>query len=148
MNPTVPLQPTRFLQSTTSRASGIPVRIALYLLVSALSAGCCMWGNNPVKVKLAFTETDPLRRLTDVSVIVGSDKFFWHDLSAGEVETVTLMPGPQDDRQLTLLYTMDGEQKSWDGPKFNLGTGYRIEIKVDARGTITYRHCILPCSLD
>jgi len=148
MELTILPQPMGFLRSMTSRACNIVIRITLGLIVSSFSVGCGIWGDNTVKVKLVFTETNPARRLTDISVIVGSDKFFWRDLAAGKVETVTLMPGPRDDRQLTLLYTLDGEQKSWDSPKFDLGAGYRIEIKVNAHGTVTHRYCILPCNLD
>ena len=141
-------QPILFLRSTTPWIRDISRHIGLWLFVGSLSVGCGMWGNDTVKVRILFTDTNSTRRLTDVSVIVGSDRFFWHNIVAGIVETVTLRPGARDDRQMTLLYTLDGQQKSWDSPKFDVGRGYRIEIKIDAHGTVTYHHCILPCHLD
>ena len=117
------------------------------LFVSAFSAGCSLWDNTAVKVKVTFTETNALRQLTDVTVFAGGDKFSWYDLTAGEVETITLQPGPRNDRQLILIYWLDGEKQVWEGPKFSWGTGYRIEVNIDGRGNVTHRHCLLPCSL-
>ena len=127
---------------------GIPAGKALCLFVSTLSTGCSLWDNTAVKVKIAFTETNDLQQLANVSVIAGGEKFFWHYLDAGEVKTVTLAPGPRNDRQLTVLYRLDGEKKVWEGPKFSWGTGYRIEVNIDGRGNVTHRHCLLPCRLD
>lgn len=101
-----------------------------------------------MKARILFTDTNSTRRLTDVSVIVGSDKFYWHNIVAGKVKTASLRPGARDDRQMPLLYTLDGQQKSWDSLKFDVERGFRIEIKIDAYGTVTHRHCILPCHLD
>jgi hypothetical protein len=140
-------QPMHSLRSTASWIRDLPRYIGLWLFVSSLSAGCGIWGNNTVKVRILFTDANPTHRLTDVSVIVGSDKFFWHNIVAGIVETVTLRLGARDDRQMTLLYTLNGQQKSWDSPKFDVGRGYRIEIKIDAHGTVAYHHCLLPCRL-
>jgi hypothetical protein len=123
-------------------------RIGLCLLVSMLSAGCWMMSNDTVRVKIIFTDPNPAHRLTDVTVFSGGDKFSWPDIAAGEIETVTLGPGPTDNRQPILLYTLDGDRKSWDGPNVDMGKGYRIEIKIDAQGAVTHRHCYLPCSLD
>lgn len=100
-----------------------------------------------MKIKIAFTDQTPAHQLANISVIVGSDKYFWHTIAAGKVETVTLRPGATDNKQLTLLYTLDGQQKSWDGPKVDVGAGYKIEIKIDAHGFVRHRHCILPCSM-
>ena len=141
-------RPMHSLRSTGSWVRDLPRHIGFWLLVGSLGAGCGIWGNDTVKVRIIFTDTNPLRRLTNVSVIVGSDKFFWHTIAPGTVETVTLTPRARDDRQMTLLYTLNGLQKSWDGPKFDVGTGYRMEIKIDAQGKVAHRHCILPCRLD
>ena len=125
----------------------IRVGKALCLFVSVLSAGCSLWDNTAVKIKVTFAETNALQQLTDVTVFAGGDKFFWHYLDAGEVQTITLKPGHRNDRQLILIYWLDGEKKVWKGPKFNWGTGYRIEVNIDGRGNVTHRHCLLPCSL-
>lgn len=122
--------------------------IKLCLFVSAFITGCSLWDNTTVKVKITFIETNTLQKVTDVTVFAGGDKFSWYDLTAGEVETITLKPGDHNDRQLILIYRLNGEKKVWEGPKFSWGTGYRIEVNIDGRGNVTHRHCLLPCRLD
>jgi hypothetical protein len=107
-----------------------------------------MMSNDTARVKIIFTDTNPAHRLDDVTVYVGGDKFFWGNIPANDVETVILSPGPSQDWQLTLFYSMDGGDKIWESPVFPNGKGYRIEIKIDAQGAVTERHCYLPCSLD
>jgi len=135
-------------------------RTLLGLLVGSLVAACDRWGNEATKIKVIFTETDPSRRLIDLyfeeggdlNVVTGSDEAHLRDLAAGEVETINLLPRPEDSRQLGLRYRLDSDVSTmgrfWRGPKFDRGTGYRIEIKINGRGEVTERHCILPCSLD
>lgn len=136
------------LQSATSRIHSVLLWATFCLWVSVFGAGCRVWGDDVVKIRIVFTETDPAKQLTDLAVFSGADKYSWYVLAAGEAKTINLLPGPRNNRQLVLLYTLDGEKKSWEGPKFPFGTGYRIEVKIDARGTVASRHCVLPCSLD
>ena len=117
------------------------------VLVSVACVGCGIWGNNVVKVRVIFAAPGSDRQLTNLSVIAGSDKYSWPSLAAGSDRNINLVPGPDDDRQLSFIYTFDGQQRSWDGPKFEAGIGYRLEITIDAKGSVTSRHCILPCSL-
>lgn len=118
------------------------------LLFFLFIAGCDIWGTENVKVWISFTDANTAELLKDVSVIVGGDKFFWHGIPAGTVERVTLRPGELDNRQLTLIYTQNDLKKYWEGPEFEAGTNYRIEIKIDAKGIVSQRHCFQPCSLD
>ena len=120
---------------------------ALLLAVSLALGGCRVLGNDVVKVKVIFAASSDVRAITDLSAIAGGDKSYWASLRPGTAANVNLLPGPEDDRQLTLLYTFDGEKRSWDGPKVGVGAGYRIEITIDAGGHVSSRHCILPCSL-
>lgn len=119
---------------------------ALLFLILTL-AGCRVLGNDVVKVTVIFAAPGGDRQVTDLSAIVGSDKSSWPSLNGGAQKSVNLLPGPEDDRQLTLLYTFDGDKRSWEGPKIAAGAGYRIEITIDASGHVSSRHCILPCSL-
>lgn len=133
---------TRHLISRSLRFTGFGI------ILCVLLAGCRIWGSDTIKVSIRFDDPISGHPLTNVSVIAGGDKFFWHRIPAGRVENVTLMPGAKDDRQLTLLYTLDGKTKSWEGPKIKAGAGYQIEINIDTAGVVTHRHCILPCNLD
>lgn len=123
-------------------------RLLLAVVFAATIAGCNVENNKTVNIKIAFNDQHHAHQLTNISVIAGSDKFFFHSIAAGTAETVTLSPGAQDDKQVSLLFSLDGQQKSWDGPKFDIDKGYRIEINIDALGVIQDRHCILPCSLE
>jgi len=116
------------------------------LLVMGLGLpGCRVLGNDAVRVKVIFAAPAENRELTDVDIVVGSDKHHWDSLRAGTETSVNLLPGPENDRQLTFLYSLNGAKRSWDGPKIPTGAGYRIEITIDRNGNISSRHCILPC---
>jgi len=121
--------------------------MAIALCLSGLT-GCNAWSGDVVEATVVFSGKDSAAEASEVRVIVGSDKFYFGRLAAGGKDTVTLKPGQEDDRQLTLLFTLNGEQKSWDGPKFGMGVGYRIIMTIDPLGNVVDRHCLLPCQLD
>jgi len=121
--------------------------VRVLLVLSLALAGCRVLGNDVVKVTVIFAASGGDRQVTELTAVVGSDKSSWPSLNAGAQKSVNLLPGPDDDRQLTLLYTVNGDKRSWDGPKIAAGAGYRIEITIDANGHVSSRHCILPCSL-
>ena len=129
-----------------------PLRIGVFLSVgiclAVIAAGCGMWSNDIVEATVVFDSEDKGTTLSDVRVIVGSDKFHWPRLAAGQTDKVKLRPHADDDRQLTLLFRLNEQNKAWEGPKFGLGVGYRIVMTIDSRGGVTDRHCILPCDLD
>jgi hypothetical protein len=112
------------------------------------SHGCGGWRNDAINATVIFTVPDPNRQLTDLALFSGGDKYAWPALRGGEVKTINLLPGLEDDRHLILAYSLNGQQKYWDGPKVEKGAGYRFEIKIDGAGVISERHCQLPCSLD
>jgi hypothetical protein len=144
----VPSQSTRRWWQVTPPARAMSRLIGPLLLSCLFNVGCWMWSNDTARIKIIFTDADRSHRVENVSAIVGADKFFWGKIDAGEVETVTLKPGPSEDWQLTLFYTLNGAQKIWESPRFAVGKGYRIEIKIDPQGAVTHRHCFLPCNLD
>jgi len=118
------------------------------LLVSLLAPGCGVWGNDVVRIKIKFAASSADRQLTDLTAVVGGDKYSWEVLHGGAIRDINLLPGPRDDRQLFFSYTLDGQPRHWDGPKFDAGTGYEIEVTVAGDGTVTSRHCLLPCTLN
>lgn len=123
-------------------------RLLLAVVFATTITGCNVENNKTVNIKIAFNDQHHAHQLTNVSVIAGSDKFFFHSITTGTAETVTLRPGAHDDKQVSLLFSLDGQQKFWDGPKFDIDKGYRIEINIDSLGVIQARSCILPCSLE
>jgi hypothetical protein len=125
-----------------------PVAWSALLVLASLSVlGCRIWGNDVVKVTVVFSSSSADRRLTDLTVVAGGDKYSWDALHTGTVRNINLLPGPRDDRQLLFSYSLDGRQLYWDGPKVAAGAGYEIEITVDGDGHATSRHCLLPCDL-
>jgi len=117
------------------------------LLISLAAAGCRVLGNDVVKVNVSFETPSRDREVTDLDVVVGSATYSWPSLKAGASRSMNLLPGPEDDRQLSFSYKFDGDKRYWEGPKIPTGAGYRMEITIDASGHVSGRHCILPCSL-
>ena len=103
-----------------------------------LIAGIIYWNTFSIRVKINFKDTNPVDQITDISVIAGSDKDYIATLKAGESTTTRLRLNDEDDRQLTLLYTLNGEKKYWDGPKIE-SKRYNIEINNNAQGLIDYK---------
>jgi len=101
-----------------------------------------------VEATVVFNGNIAVPLITDVKVIAGSDKFHWPRLASGEKDSVTLKPEPDDDRQLTLLFTIAGQQKSWTGPQVGNRVGYRLIMTIGPDGQVAGRHCLLPCRLD
>jgi hypothetical protein len=131
------------------KAMGVVARTLLALLIGlGVPMGCHRWRSDVVHVSVKFITQELAAFMENVNVIVGSDKFWWPRLAAGEQDEVTLKPRPEDDRQLTLLFTLKGDRRSWDGPKFGPGDGYRLAILIDGAGKVVERHCTLPCRLD
>lgn len=120
------------------------VRLGVCLLLAA----CNVFDADRVGISVAFVASPGPRKLTDLSLIVGGEKFSRHYLAGGDKETVTLGPGPKADRQLTLLYSLDGRRNSWEGPAVAAGKGYAIDLEIDGQGVVRYRHCMRPCHLD
>lgn len=131
-----------------ARRPAVWTRPGILLIVSLSFLSCRVWGNDVVKVKVLFSASSQVRHLTDLTVVVGSDKYSWDSLPPGIVRSINLLPGPRDDRQVLFSYALDGRHRYWQGPKVDIGTGYEIEMTIDGAGDITARHCVLPCSLN
>ena len=119
----------------------------LVTLIACELSGFRAMGNDVVKVMVSYSAPNQHPPLADLTAVVGGDKYSWESLRAGADRRINLLPGPQDDRQLLFSYTFKGERRHWKGPEFGPGTGYQIEVKVDAAGRVSERHCVLPCQL-
>jgi hypothetical protein len=114
----------------------------------ALSLAACGDDEN-IKIKVHYLAPNPAPALTDLRVFAGDDKYSWPSMASGETQSVTLKADPQSEREVVLLYAMDGRQQSWDGPKLGRSRqGYRVYVQLGAAGVMTSRYCALPCSLD
>lgn len=113
-----------------------------------LTVVACGWhGEDGVQVELSFAGGPMQAPLTDVTVIAGGDKFRWGTVARDEPQRVTLSPGAQDDRQLTLLFRLNGDARVWEGPRLPAGTAYKLRAVVAPDGSVSERHCVLPCTL-
>ena len=128
-------------------ALSIPLPL-LALVLSVPQAGCDN-DEGAIRVRVHYAGAAPAPVLSNLALIAGDDKYDWPTLENGGTETVTLHANPRSERELVLLYTMAGQAKSWDGPRFGPGRqGYRIHLEIDGDGRISSRHCRLPCALD
>jgi hypothetical protein len=121
--------------------------LSALVLVTITIAGCRVLGNDVVKVRVIVEAAAQGRQVSDLDLVAGSATYSWPGQKAGATRDVNLLPGPEDDRQLFFSYKFDGEKRYWDGPKIPMGSGYRMEITIDASGRVSSRHCILPCTL-
>ena len=120
--------------------------VAAAAIVVPILQGCRVVGNDVVRVRVVFSAADQNRELTNLTAVAGGDKYSWETLRAGSEKRINLVPGPQDDRQLLFSYTLDGQQRYWQGPKVDAGTGYEIAMTIDGNGTVSASHCTLPCT--
>lgn len=120
--------------------------VAIILLLLSFIIGGCR-DTAKVIVSLEFQTDNNLPILENVSVISGGDKFHWHTLTANTETEVVLSPGIKSLPQLTLIYTLNGEKKYWEGPEIAMGIGFTIDIQITALGSIEYKYCINPCVL-
>jgi len=98
-------------------------QIYYYFFFAMMLLGSC--SRPGVQIELQVQGKD----LTDVRVIVGTDKLYWSQLHAGErrsIRSTTGLPA-----ELTVLYTVNKENRSSRGPEL---TSYgSVEIVIDAR---------------
>jgi hypothetical protein len=118
-----------------------------YIFVLLIFLGC-LPSTDQVSVKLTFIANSGNPIIKDVTVISGGDKFHWYTFPLDSQQTVTLTPGQQALPKLTLIYTINGQQLYWEGPDIPMGKGFQIEISVPLSGSIDYRYCIAPCTLN
>ena len=123
-------------------------RASVWLGICLLLGACDVADQSRVAVGVAFVAPAGARPLTDLSLIVGGEKFFRHRLDAGGRTAVTLDPGPSAERQLTVLYTLDGRRRVWEGPRVDAGKGYAIDLTIDAGAVVRWHECLRPCRLD
>lgn len=117
---------------------------ALLLPLAVLGTGCDDGDRYRVHARISIAE-DARAPVTDLSVIVGGERFFWHRMQPGSTERVTLRTDPRAERGLTVLYTQDGERHAWDGPVPADSRGYRIRLTIEGAGQLGAALCALPC---
>ena len=118
--------------------------LALFVLGAAVVHCGHLWiGRQEVEVTVALT---PGTSIEQVEVIVGPEKTWWGDIEAGDTDSWVLDPDGEIP-ELDLSFVLAGKKRAWTGPRFPRGTGYRIRIEIDAKGTVSERHCFWPCWL-
>jgi hypothetical protein len=120
------------------------VHALLLLSFAMLGAGCADGDRYRVHARISIAD-DARAPVSDLSVIVGGERFFRHRMRPGSTERVTLRTDPRAERGLTLLYTQDGERHAWDGPVPADNRGYRIRLTIEAAGQLSAALCALPC---
>ena len=140
------------LQASPVAARGNRRAATLLVCVLVLSIGWWLWwhgyfvSGHDVDATVTFASTDQ-RGLLSLRVFAGGDKAYWPELQAGETVRTTLFTGGGDTALTVQFTTARGGPMSWAGPSFAPGTGYRIALQIDADGSVTEKHCVLPCRL-
>jgi len=101
--------------------------------------------DDPVRIRISLAESSPLHNLSDVDVVVGSDRFHFQRIAAGESQSVNLQTERRIPREITLLYRIDGQRLQWTGPPIPADGPYRVELNIRADGTVDYDACRFPC---
>ena len=117
-------------------------------LLAAVILSLCACGekiDDPVRIRISLAESSPLHNLSDVDVVVGSDRFHLQRIAAGESQSVNLQTESGVPREITLLYRIDGQRLQWTGPPIPADGPYRVELNIHADGTVDYDACRFPC---
>lgn len=117
-------------------------------LLAAVILSLCACGekiDDPVRIRISLAESSPLHNLSDVNVVVGSDRFHLQRIAAGESQSVNLQTESGVPREITLLYRIDGQRLQWTGPPIPADGPYRVELNIRADGTVNYDACRFPC---
>lgn len=84
--------------------------------------------------------------MENVSAIVGGDKFWWPSFSANEEKVATLFSSKAAANNVTLLYSIGGKQRSWEGAALaQHDVNYEIKLTVNAAGVVSERTCPSTC---
>lgn len=118
-------------------------------LLSVLVSGCYLFRPNVsqyvVTVKFVGGETG--MQMENVSAIIGSDKFWWASFAENEENTATLYTKKNPSTNLTLIYTVNGSEHSWESADFSEGDSYRVRLEIDEKGRVKENFCKMPCRL-
>lgn len=139
-------QPPPSLSEARQRTRhGLAALLLLSLFGSQSLSGCNNGQNIAVELRISVSPSTPPHDLIDVSAIMGSDKFHWQRIPSGTSESVELKPAPQDERQLTLIYHLDGRRFTWESPNIPGNAPHRINLAIESDGTVKHEACRLPC---
>lgn len=117
--------------------------------LSVLISGCNFFKSdvNEYVVTVKFVGVESGSRLENVSAIIGADKFWWASFAENEENTATLYTKKNPSTNLTLIYTVNGSERSWESADFSEGEGYRVRLEIDAKGSVKENFCKMPCRL-
>lgn len=83
--------------------------------------------------------------LENVSVVIGSDKFWWSRFDRNEEKAVVLSAEKSEGLALVLLYTLNGKPKTWESSELSANRSYRVELEIDGAGVVKEKFCEMPC---
>lgn len=108
------------------------------LLTTALLFGCGLFrfNENKFAVNVKYQTDVKEAKLSNVSVIIGSDKFWWSDIKAGEEKNVNLYTEKNSFVNITLIYEINGEEMSWESEYFTVNSNYAVDLEVDSKGVV------------
>lgn len=106
----------------------------IFLLLIFFIPACGWLGSDANR--LDITIRNEAAKLTDVSVIAGPDKFWWPEIEPDEKARVSLFVNKKFSPNVTLIYTLNGEKKTWESGNLTTDTDRVIELTVGPDGAV------------
>lgn len=116
------------------------------LLVGFLTVRACEPGPGASYVRLAYADEPGAPKLTNVRVLWSGENAAYSEVRPGQ-ELGYIMYPIGGGGELTLLFTIDGEEHAWTGHvgKPNTNGRYGVLLAVNPVGTVHESHCAHPC---
>lgn len=118
--------------------------------MAAFWSGCNYFRSdvNKYALTIKFAPANAEDKLENVSAIVGADKFWWASFRQDEEQKINLFTKKNPGTNLTLLYSINGQQQTWESSNFSENDSYRINLEIDSKGGVKEKICQMPCELN
>jgi hypothetical protein len=119
---------------------------AAILLCGFLVVRACEPGPGASYVRLAYADEPKAPTLTHVRVLWSGENAAYSEVLPGQELGYVMYP-TGGGGELTLLFTMNGEEHAWTGHvgQRNSNGRYGVLLQVDPLGTVRETHCSHPC---
>ena len=110
-------------------------------------SGCSFFKaeTNEYIVSVKYIGNEKNKNLRNISVIAGSDKFWWASMQDNESKTVALSTKKNPDTNVTLLFSLDDRERTWESGNFPENADYKIDLSINAEGNVESKICRIPC---
>jgi hypothetical protein len=110
-------------------------------------SGCSFFNSDTNKyfVTVKYDGGETKKSLKNISIVIGSDKFWWSSVESGEKKSVTLYAEKNPVINASLFYSLDDRERTWEIGNFPENADYKIDLTINAEGSIEQNICKTPC---